>query len=262
MEKSTMTGLLLAAGIFAGTTASGAAPAIFLNVPVLLFTTGTALAIVMMQFPASHLLLSFRTLAAAMFQAAPDQRQISDQLRSWLSTARREGLQSLEPEESRVSDNFLREGLRHVLDQELTAKELESQLTAEIQQTEHRFEISSAVLRALAVAAPATGLAGTLIALMQLLARIDDPSAIGRGAAQALLSVLYGVVLSNVICLPLAGMLSLRGQQWVGVQQVIRTGLLAISEMTPMVRKDDRTLSFPGRADKADPGSSRGRRAA
>ena len=57
--------------------------------------------------------------------------------------------------------------------------------------------------KALADSAPAFGMIGTLVGLVQMLAGMDDPSAIGPAMAVALLTTLYGALVSNVVCLPL-----------------------------------------------------------
>ena len=53
-------------------------------------------------------------------------------------------------------------------------------------------------------AAPAMGMIGTLIGLVQMLSNMDDPKAIGPAMAVALLTTLYGAVIANAIALPLA----------------------------------------------------------
>ena len=60
---------------------------------------------------------------------------------------------------------------------------------------------------AMADAAPALGMAGTIIGLIGMFARMDDPANIGPSMALALLTTLYGVVLANLFAAPIAGRL-------------------------------------------------------
>jgi len=63
------------------------------------------------------------------------------------------------------------------------------------------------ILRRSAEVAPAMGLIGTLIGLVQMLGKLDDPSSIGPAMAVALLTTFYGAVLANMVFSPLAGKL-------------------------------------------------------
>jgi chemotaxis protein MotA len=61
-------------------------------------------------------------------------------------------------------------------------------------------------------AAPAFGMIGTLIGLVQMLSAMDDPESIGPAMAVALLTTLYGALLANLICLPIADKLASKVQ--------------------------------------------------
>ena len=85
-----------------------------------------------------------------------------------------------------------------------TVAELEEVMHNDIQATLHRVRRSAAVLRRAADYAPAMGLIGTLVGLVQLLGRLDDPQQIGASMAVALLTTFYGAVLANMVLSPLA----------------------------------------------------------
>src|SRR3546814_14210805 len=72
---------------------------------------------------------------------------------------------------------------------------------------------------AIADAAPALGMAGTIIGLIRMFAAMDDPSAIGGAMAIALLTTLYGVVLANMIAGPIAARLTLLSEMEIGWQR-------------------------------------------
>ena len=69
---------------------------------------------------------------------------------------------------------------------------------------------------------------GTLIGLVQMLRSLDDPSKIGGGMATALLTTLYGAVMANLFCLPLAGKLETRNKEEIMIRELMMTGLLAL----------------------------------
>jgi chemotaxis protein MotA len=72
------------------------------------------------------------------------------------------------------------------------------------------------------------GMIGTLVGLVQMLANMDDPKSIGPAMAVALLTTLYGSLLANVVCMPIADKLKLRGAEEGMLQGIVIDGLLAI----------------------------------
>ena len=94
---------------------------------------------------------------------------------------------------------------------------------------------------------------GTLIGLVQMLAVLDDPSSIGPAMALALLTTLYGALIANVLCLPLADKLKVRSEQEVLSMTLCLEGVIAIAErsnpsaigrqlnvfISPKLRKED-----------------------
>jgi chemotaxis protein MotA len=80
----------------------------------------------------------------------------------------------------------------------------------------------------MATYAPAMGMIGTLIGLVQMLQAMDDPSAIGPGMAVALITTFYGALMANLVYLPIAAKLKLRSDEEALVKEVIISGILAI----------------------------------
>ena len=90
--------------------------------------------------------------------------------------------------------------------------------------------------------APAFGMIGTLIGLIQMLRTLEDPSKIGVGMATALITTFYGALLANLLFSPIAGKLKTRSEQEVMIKEMVLTGLLAIqSGDTPRVVQDKMT---------------------
>jgi chemotaxis protein MotA len=76
--------------------------------------------------------------------------------------------------------------------------------------------------------APAFGMIGTLIGLIQMLSTLQDPSGIGQGMAVALITTLYGTMLANLFFLPMAGKLKISSQEEVLMKEVMIEGILSI----------------------------------
>ena len=77
---------------------------------------------------------------------------------------------------------------------------------------------------------PAFGMVGTLIGLIQMLQKLDDPSQIGAGMAVALVTTLYGMIFANLFYIPLAGKLETRTRQEIMTKEMMLVTLTSIQE--------------------------------
>jgi chemotaxis protein MotA len=84
------------------------------------------------------------------------------------------------------------------------------------------------MFRQMAKYSPAFGMIGTLIGLIQMLRNVNDPSAIGPGMAVALITTLYGTLIANLICLPIAGKLEAISENEMLVKELMLEGVRAI----------------------------------
>ena len=133
-----------------------------------------------------------------------------------------------------------------------SAKEdIQTVLETEVAYIEERHEVGKKVLDAMGAAAPAFGMIGTLIGLVQMLRTLDDPSKIGGGMATALLTTLYGAMTANMFCIPLAGKLEQRNKQEMLVRELMIMGILSLLEgQTPRVI-EERLSSFVSPKERA-----------
>ena len=143
------------------------------------------------------------------------------------TVARREGILALESQAGSVENEFLRKSVQLAIDG--TPPELiKDILTTEIAFMEDRHALGQGILNAMATFAPAFGMIGTLMGLVQMLATLEDPSTIGAGMAVALLTTLYGALMANVLFLPAAGKLKVRTTNELLTKEVIIEGILSI----------------------------------
>jgi chemotaxis protein MotA len=105
---------------------------------------------------------------------------------------------------------------------------LEQMLVREINYIRERHESGADIFAALGSYAPAIGMVGTLIGLVQMLQSMDDPSSIGPAMAVALLTTFYGAVAANVLFLPMAGKLKTRSQFEILKKELIVEGMNSI----------------------------------
>jgi chemotaxis protein MotA len=143
--------------------------------------------------------------------------------------ARRDGILSLESHLSEGGhDEFLERGLHMAIDgQDPTI--IEAAMEKEIETVMERHAAGKALFDNIGKYAPAFGMIGTLIGLVQMLSELDDPSKIGIGMANALLTTFYGALLANLVFIPLAGKLGIRSEDESTLRQMTVEGLLSMA---------------------------------
>jgi len=85
---------------------------------------------------------------------------------------------------------------------------------------------------------------GTLIGLVQMLRTLDDPSQIGGGMATALLTTLYGTVIANLFCIPLAGKLEARNSEETMIRELMLVGIVSLVEGQTPRNIRERLMAF------------------
>jgi chemotaxis protein MotA len=141
--------------------------------------------------------------------------------------ARKEGILALEAKLKEVKDPFFAKGLQCVVDG-FSADTVRSIMELDADWSRARHANGKKVLETFAAMAPAFGMIGTLVGLVQMLASLSDPSQIGGGMAVALLTTFYGAVIANVMCIPIAGKLDLRAKEEAQLKAMMIDGVLAI----------------------------------
>ena len=103
-------------------------------------------------------------------------------------------------------------------------------LMIEIESMKQRHYIIQDVFKKMAIYAPAFGMTGTLIGLIQMLSQLNDPETVGPSMAVALITTFYGTILSNMIFNPIAGKLKARTLTEVINLQIMFEGSISILE--------------------------------
>jgi chemotaxis protein MotA len=199
----------------------------FWDPPSIAITVGGTFAAVLINFPLSKILGVMKILKHAFVGKPIDPSEVIMTLVKFAEKARREGLLALEDEATQLSDPFLQKGLQLVVDgtdPELVRSILETELAF----LEDRHKAGQGIFDSLATLAPAFGMIGTLIGLVQMLKNLDDPSAIGPGMAVALLTTFYGAMMANFLFIPISGKLKVKSAEEVLLKEVMIEGILSI----------------------------------
>jgi chemotaxis protein MotA len=109
-------------------------------------------------------------------------------------------------------------------------QQIEAILLKDIEYTKARHDAGQNILRGISIAAPAFGMIGTLIGLVQMLSEMNDPRAIGPGMAVAVLTTLYGAIIANLFALPLADKLAYRSAQEIDLKLLMLEGILGLKK--------------------------------
>ncbi len=199
----------------------------FINFPSILITVGGTIAATAVSYPLPKLKELIRVTTVVFKTKEEDPGQLIEALVGYAVRARHEGLLALESEAEGAGDPFLSKGLGLLVDG-TDPTLVRSILETDISFLEERHKASAQIFETMALYAPAFGMVGTLIGLIQMLGKLDDPGAIGPALAVALLTTLYGAVMANLVFLPIAGKLKVRSSEEILRKEVMIEGILAI----------------------------------
>ncbi|MBC7286488.1 MAG: flagellar motor protein [Armatimonadetes bacterium] len=167
--------------------------------------------------------------------------------------ARREGVLALEQHLDRTGDRFLRKGLQLVIDgtdPEIVRDILETELAVQAE----RHKMGSKVFLTMGGLAPTLGVTGTVMGLVHMMEKLDDPSKMGPAIASAFIATLYGVASANLIFIPIGNKLSARSQQERMVREIMLEGVLGIQAgLAPLIIAEKlRAFLDPRTREKAE----------
>jgi chemotaxis protein MotA len=227
LDLATLIGLIAGTTVVIGGILVDSSIGAFINVPSVLIVLGGTFGAVLIKFPMTMFLGAFRVMFKAFIHRLDTPTEIIAKAVELSALVRKEGLLALENQE--VSNRFLKKGLR------LCADGLEPNFVRKVLNTEmmrgiERHEQGESIFRAIGESAPAFGMIGTLIGLVQMLTTMDDPKSIGPAMAVALLTTLYGALIANLFALPVAEKLSLRSQEERVLQTLIIESIAQIQE--------------------------------
>ncbi len=236
MDLATIIGLISGSILIVAAVILGGNPFIFFNLPSILLVFGGTLAVTFIKFKMTDVIGSINVAMKAFLVKMSDPEGIIEEMVNFTRIAKKEGLIALEKETA--SDPFAAKALRYLSDG-YDEGLIEDMLSKDIRLTLQRHSTGQNVFKGMGDAAPAFGMIGTLIGLVQMLSAMDDPSSIGPAMAVAILTTLYGAVLSNFIFLPIADKLSLRSEQEKLNKSIIVEAAIGINRgVSPMVLEE------------------------
>lgn len=199
----------------------------FLNLPSALITFGGAFGAVLAMNPMKDFIAGIKSFGLVFKMPKANETETIKSIIELSNLARREGLLSLEESANALDNDFMKKGVMLIVDG--TDPELvRSILEAELINTDTRHQENIGFWKNLGAMGPAWGMIGTLIGLINMLKDLSDPDSIGPNMAVALITTLYGSVLANWICAPVANKLTRQNDVEIKLKEVMIEGILSI----------------------------------
>ena len=228
MDLATLIGLLAGTAVILMAVLVGGDLGTFINIPGLLVVLGGTTAAIVIRFSLADCLFAIKLgVKQSFFDESENPRELVERIKEMASKVRKDGLLSLEDEP--VNNVFFKKGIQLCVDGQ-TPEFVKKVLDNEMDRSIERHELGERIFRSIGDAAPAFGMIGTLVGLVQMLANMSDPSAIGPAMAVALLTTLYGALFANLIAMPIADKLQMRYMYDRKTKSLIVEGVLGIAQ--------------------------------
>ena len=228
MDIATVLGVISAFGLVLIAIFMGGGIQLFINVPALMIVVGGTLGATMINYPLKDVFGVLNVVKKALFTRNIPVDELIKRFIKFANKSRKEGILSLEGEIKNLTDEFLKKGIQLSIDG-LEPQEISNVLETEVDFIRTRHQMGAEIFTTMGAFAPALGMIGTLIGLVQMLQTMEDPSSIGPAMAVALLTTFYGSIMANIVCLPIAGKLRTRSKEEVLAKEMSIQGIISIS---------------------------------
>ncbi len=227
MDIGTLFGIIIGFSLIIGAIILGGSYDVFLNIPGMMIVFGGTFAATCVNFPLQDIIKAFKAVYYVFARKRVSPNDVVNLMVKIAQISRQEGLLALE--KIKTENPILKKACQLIADN--ADKELITEtLRFEIISLKNRHNVVQDVFKKMAGFAPAFGMIGTLIGLIQMLSTLEDPSTIGPAMAVALLTTFYGAIMANLIFLPIAGKLKSRTLEEVLNLEIIFHGAKSILE--------------------------------
>ncbi|MBQ3566426.1 MAG: MotA/TolQ/ExbB proton channel family protein [Oscillospiraceae bacterium] len=201
----------------------------FYDLPSIMIVIGGTIAATMISFPAKSLAKIPKHMKIVLLPKKYNPQSYIEQIVFFAKEARINGLLALEDKLNQVEDKFLKNSLLLVVDS-VEPEKVKALLNNELDYMDDRHNQDQAFYLQMAEYAPAFGMIGTLIGLINLLANLSDQAALAASMAVALITTFYGTILANLFFKPIARKLKERHNEEYLCKMIIAEGVQAIQD--------------------------------
>lgn len=241
---------MLVLGILSASKGDITAAASYIDIPSIFITFGGAFSAVLTSNTLQSFLGGLKSFSLVLKQPQDNTPEMINNIISLSNVARKEGLLSLEEAAGDLNDEFLKKGILLIVDgtdPDLVRAIMETELVS--MDSRHKEKIG--FWESVASMGPAWGMIGTLVGLVNMLNNMEDASTIGPQMAVALITTLYGSLLANWICTPVANKLKSRNDMEMQQREIMIEGLLSIQAGENPRVIEEKLKSFIAPGDRA-----------
>jgi chemotaxis protein MotA len=228
IDLSSLAGLVVAlGGILGGLLLEGGNIKDVAQVTGAIIVLGGTLGAVMVTTPGAVFKGAVRKLRYVIFEPVHTPRKTIDEILTYATRARRNGIVSLEPDVEAIQDPFLRKALSLGVDG-TDLQELQQMMNLEISADEQRGRAEAKVYDAAGGYAPTVGIIGAVLGLIQVMKHLDQIELVGHGIAVAFVATVYGVGSANIFFLPAGAKLRSRVEESARMKELMLEGVSSI----------------------------------
>ncbi|MDO9631711.1 MAG: MotA/TolQ/ExbB proton channel family protein [Humidesulfovibrio sp.] len=243
MSKRNMLGVVLCTAVFIGGFWMSGGLALYWNLAAFIIVVAGLFASLFMSYPFARIRTAFLLCRSVYTKKQPTPDDIVRVLLELSVKSRVEGVLSLEAIRQKIGDEFLRGAVAFLVDN-YKERDIREFLNTEMSFFQDRRQQSERVFQTMAKAAPAFGVAGSVIGLIGMLSGINDTQALLSSIPVAFISTLYGVVISNLILAPIAESINFNTNAEMLNQKLIMEGIIAIAKEQNSHRLEKKLTSF------------------
>lgn len=228
MDIATILGLVLGFGaVIGGQILEGGHISAIIQPTAFIIVAGGTCGATLVSFPMGHVLQALKDIRKAVFPTNASHETIIKDMIGYAAKARKNGLISLEQDAQSIKDNFTKKGVSLVVDG-IDPQKLRETLEIELNAFEEHAKGSAEVFEAAGGFAPTIGIIGAVLGLIHVMSNLADSSSLGKGIAVAFVATIYGLMIANIICLPLGTKLKHRVKDELLRKEMVIEGLIAI----------------------------------
>ncbi|TYT75074.1 motility protein A [Desulfobotulus mexicanus] len=242
MDIASIVGLVAGLGFILMGILLGSGIGLFVNAPSMAIVIGGTIGATLVAFPMKDFAKVGKAMKRIFMFKLEKPEDLVVRLVEISNKARKGGLLSIEGDIKSIEDPYFASALQMTVDGVKTG-DIASIMQKKMTMVTKDNKSGATLFTVMGTYAPAFGMIGTLIGLVQMLATLDDPATIGPKMAVAMITTFYGAVMANLFFLPMADKLKVRGAEEILNMKLIYEGVLSIREGEhPRLMEDKLTI--------------------
>lgn len=228
MDLATIIGLVMGFGaVFGGAAIEGVHLTALIQPTAALIVLGGTFGASFVCFPLAAIIDALKGAKIVFLPPEVNHGQVVKDIINYATKARRNGLISLEQEARSARDPFIKKGISLVVDG-IDPQKLRDTMEADIMAFEEHSKHGAEFFESAGGFAPTIGIIGAVLGLIHVMGNLTDTAKLGAGIAVAFVATIYGLMLANIVCIPIGNKMKIRMKEEILRRVMILDGLIAI----------------------------------